>query len=509
MDDQKDNRQGGQPNNAEERTNLQRAISQKQLTMIGFGGAIGAGLWFSSGEALAMGDPGAALLVYALMGILVYFMMTSLGEMATKIPLSGSFATYATRFVDPALGFTMGWSYYFSCAVRITFTIIIGARIIQFWLPPEILPPFIPSLIIFILVFLFALKFNSTKGFGASESWFVGIRLVAIILFLVFALLMLLGIIGQSPGLSNWEYAIKEGGLNSPIPGNATWIIMLLPIAAFSYQGVEVIGLSAGEASDPDKSIPKSINTVVWRILLFYIGGILMISLLVPFDDPHLFGAEVDWYEYEMRVAYSPFTLVFYNAGFIFFASVMNTIALIAVIACGNSGFFCATRMLIAMSNEGKASKAMGKINKRGIPMNALLFTSVIVFAGFFVDRMPYIEIFDYLLGMGMMMWLFVWLCIALCHWRFRKAYKAQGYKIEDLKYRAKLYPYGAVFGAILCVIAIIGSGLDSLIDFDLVWAIQLYLPILIIILLFVIYKLVKKTKVVPLDKCDFSAEYK
>ncbi|MCL1808302.1 MAG: amino acid permease [Clostridiales bacterium] len=494
----------------QEKTDLHRGMSQRHLTMIGIGGAIGTGLWFASGELISATGPGGALLLFGCVGAMVYFLMTSLGEIATYVPLSGSFETYASKYVDPALGFAMGWNYYMSWAVTVTFEIVVGARILQFWYPPEVLPPWIPSLLFFIL--LFGLNAISAKGFGESEFWFASIKVAAIVVFLLVGTLMIFGIVPNPDyhGLANnWTYAAANGGTGTIFLGGFLVIMSKFIVAAFSFQGTELVGLSAGEAKDPEKTIPKAVNSVFWRILFFYVGGIILVGILVPFDDPHLLGADVEWYEYEARIAFSPFTLVFQNAGIAAAAHIMNFVVITSVLSCGNSGLFCATRMLYAMAHEGKAPKILGLTNKRGVPMYALLVTAGIAAIGFLVDKMPNVEIYDYLLEMSGMMGMFGWLGIAICAWRFRRAFLFQGHKIEELKYKAKFYPYGPILCMAFCVFVILGTGIDALIDWDPIWALQLYLPLPVFICLYVIYKLYMRTKIVPLGKADFTTEYK
>ena len=331
---------------------------------------------------------------------------------------------------------------------------------------------------------------------------------------------MVIGLVsGPSPGFSNWTYAIEFGGSGTPFLGGFTGILTMFLIAAFSFQGTELVGLSAGEASNPEKTIPKAIHSVFWRILFFYIGGILLITILVPFDDPHLLGQtahgeDIYWMDYETRVAYSPFTLVFQNAGIAVAATLMNFVVLTSVLSCGNSGLFCATRMLYAMAHEGKAPKSWGRTNARGVPMAALLVTSGIAAVGFIIDKMPGIVIYDFLLNASGMMGMFGWFGIAICHYRFRRAYLLQGGKIEDLKYKAKFFPYGPIIGMVLCVIVILGSNIECFIwfegDFDSwFWLISSYFPAPVFFCLYLGYKFSMKTKLVPLEKCDFTSEYK
>ena len=500
------------------KTDLHRTLKQRHLTMIGIGGAIGTGMWFASGQAISSTGPGGGLFVYVAMSILVYLLMTSLGEMATQVPLSGSFETYASKFVDPALGFAMGWNYYLSWAICITFEIVVGAKILQFWWPPDVLSPWIPSVLFFFL--LFGLNAISARGFGEAEFWFAGIKVAAVIIFLVVGTLMVLGVVaGPSPGLSNWTYAIAEGGTGTPFIGGFTGILTMFLIAAFSFQGTELVGLSAGEASNPDKTIPKAINAVFWRIIFFYLGGILLVTLLVPFDDPHLLGQtaggeDIYWMDYEQRVAYSPFTLVFKNAGITIAAHLMNLVVLTSVLSCGNSGLYCATRMLYAMAHEGKAPKSWGRTNARGVPMTAMYITAGIAAVGFIIDKVPGLDIYEFLLNASGMMGMFGWFGIAICHWRFRHAFVAQGNKVEDLKYKAKFYPAGPIIGMILCIIVILGSNVECFMYFEgdwdsWFWLLSSYFPLPLFLCLFFIYKFVMHTKFIPYEKADFTHEYR
>lgn len=479
---------------------LHRTLKQRHLSMIAMGGAIGTGLFFASGNAISDAGPGGAMLAYAVMGTLVYFLMTGLGEMATLIPLSGSFETYASKFVDPALGFAMGWNYYLSWAITVTFEIVVGTKILQYWIPDA--PTWIPSMIF--LVILFLLNVFSARVYGEAEFWFASIKVITIIVFLIAGFLMIFGLLGEhETGLANWTLFDSQSGKRAPFTGGAFILLYTFLIAGFSFQGTELIGLSAGESERPDKDIPKAIKSVFWRIVLFYMGSIFVISTLVPFTDEHLlsYGAE--------EIAYSPFTLIFFKSGMSFAADFMNLIVLTSVLSCGNSGLYCTVRMLYAMGKEGKAPKLFAKTNRRGVPMPALLLTTGIAFVGFIISLIPEINVYDFLINTASLTGFFAWFCIALCHWRFRRAYVKQGYRVEDLKYKAKLYPLGPIAGIILCLCVIFGSNMWIFFDFDWFTFISNYITIPGFLAIYLGYKFVMKTKIIPLEECDFSQEYK
>jgi lysine-specific permease len=314
--------------------------------------------------------------------------------------------------------------------------------------------------------------------------------------------------------MSNWVHTAAQGdlvGASAPFPTSIGPIISMFLIAAFSFQGTELIGLSAGEAENPDKSIPKAINSVFWRIVLFYIGGMFVIGTLVPFDDPHLMAAANASSDEVGAVAFSPFTLVFNNAGFSAAANFMNFVFMTSVLSCGNSGLFCATRMLYGMANEGKAPKIFSYTNKRGVPLNALLMTAGIAAVGFFTSLVPQIDIYNFLLNASGMMGMFGWVAIAICHYRFRRAYIKQGNSLNDLVYKAKFFPVGPIIGMILCTIVVVSSEMWVFTEdpFSFPTFLQWYWPLFTFGGCWIIYKLVMKSKVVPLEECDFSVEYK
>lgn len=481
-----------------EKSELHRGLKARHLNMIAIGGAIGTGLFLLSGGSVSMAGPGGALLAYAVMGVLVYFLMTSLGEMATLMPVSGSFETYATRFVDPAFGFALGWNYWFCWATCVACELVAGSIIIKYWLPNT--NGTLWS--IFFLAILFALNLVSAKAYGEGEYWFASIKVVTIIVFIVAGVLMIFGIIGgTSPGFSN--FTLQAGDQKGPFVGGVFAVVNVFLLAGFSFSGTELVGLAAGESENPEVNVPKAVKTVFWRILLFYIGAIVVIGFLIPFNDPNLLKGGTD------QIAFSPFTLVFQRAGIAFAASLMNAVILTAVLSAGNSGLYASSRMLYAMAKEGKAPRMFSKVNKRGVPMNALYLTTLVACSAFFASLVGDGKIYYALVNISGITAFFAWLGIAICHFRFRKAYVAQGRRLEDLKYRAKWYPFGPIMAMILCTVVIFGANIwiFQAETFDWFSFITNYGTIPLFAAFYFGYKIVKKTKVVPLMECDFDCK--
>jgi len=471
---------------------LKRTLSARHLNMIAIGGSIGTGLFVALGNSLASAGPGGALLAYVVIGVMVYFLMTSLGEMATFMPVSGSFETYATKFADPALGFALGWNYWYNWAITVAAEIVAGAIIIKYWLPDS--SSFMWCALFLALLFL--LNFFSARIYGESEFWFAGIKVFTIIIFLIAGLAMILGIMGdQSPGFKNWTIG------DAPFVGGLLAVLNIFMIAGFSFQGTELVGIAAGESEDPAKNIPKAINTVFWRILLFYIGAITVVGFLIPYTDPSLLKTGVE------NVSVSPFTLIFNKIGLAAAASTINAVILTSVLSCGNSGLYASTRMLYAMAMEGKAPKIFKKVNKRGVPQNALIATTVIGMFAFLTSPSGDGPVYVWLVSASGLTGFIAWLGIAFSHYKFRKAYIAQGKSLNDLVYRAKLFPLGPIIAMILCLTVILGQSLACITPKGVDWngLIISYIGVPIFLFLFIGYKIIKKTKPVKPEEADLN----
>ncbi|HAA0335402.1 TPA_asm: amino acid permease [Listeria monocytogenes] len=475
---------------------IRRDLKTRHLSMIAIGGSIGTGLFLASGNAIHTAGPGGALVAYIAIGIMVYFLMTSLGEMATYMPVSGSFSTYASRFVDPAFGFALGWNYWFNWAITLAVDISTAAIIVQFWLPNT--PAWLWSAIFLILIF--GLNALSVKAYGESEYWFSIIKVATVIIFLIVGVLTIVGILGgEVIGFSNFTAG------DAPFKGGFFAILGTFLIAGFSFQGTEMVGIAAGESATPETSVPKAIKQVFWRILLFYIFAIFIIGMIIPYTNPNLLSAEAT------DVAISPFTLVFEKAGLAFAASVMNAVILTSVLSAGNSGLYASTRMLWAMARDKKAPKFLGKVNRRGIPM-AVLIVTTIVGAMTFITTLTEngTVIYTWLLSASGLTGFIAWVGIAISHYRFRKAFIKQGHDLSELKYKAKFFPFGPILALILCILVIVGQDYAAFLKPEFTnpaWWQKIgisYIGLPIFLVFWLSFKFTNKTKVIPLEDCKF-----
>ncbi|WP_424769285.1 amino acid permease [Paenibacillus sp. sgz302251] len=459
------------------------------MTMISLGGSIGTGLFLASGGAIYTAGPGGALLAYALIGVMVYFLMTSLGEMATYMPVSGTFSTYATRFVDPSLGFALGWNYWYNWAITIAAELSAATLIMKYWFPDS------PSILwsgLFLLMLL-GLNMLSVKGYGESEYWFAMIKIVTVIVFIVLGLLMVIGIwSGETTGFRNLT--------DNPFPAGFLAVLGVFMAAGFSFQGTELVGVAAGESENPRENIPRAIRSIFWRILLFYILAILLIGLLIPHTNEQLSSGDI---------ATSPFTIIFEKAGLAVAASVMNAVILTSVLSAGNSGMYASTRMLWVLAKEGKAPRFLARLNERGVPALSLLATGALgmlaFLASFFGDGVVYV----WLLNASGMSGFIVWLGIAISHYRFRKAYAAQGRSLDELAYRAKWFPLGPILAMVLCLVVIGGQFVGGLNNGQIDWPyiIASYVGIPLFLAIFLGHKWKHRTRMLTLAECRLDPE--
>ncbi|WP_441368401.1 amino acid permease [Acinetobacter lwoffii] len=469
---------------------LQRKLGARHLNMIAIGGSIGTGLFLASGATIANAGPGGALLAYVLIGIMIYFLMTSLGELATHNPTSGAFFTYGTKYVEGGFGFALGWNYWYNWAITVAFELVTVQFIMKFWFPD--IPGVYWSAIF--LAIIFGINALTVKGFGESEFFFSLVKVLAIIAFIIIGIWMIVKIM-LTPGAEafvNWSIG------DAPFVGGFQALIGVAMIAGFSFQGTEMVGVAAGESKDPKKTIPVAIKQIFWRILLFYIVCIFIIGTLIAYNDPRLLQAAAT-----DNIALSPFTLLYEKAGFAFAASIMNAVILTAILSAGNSGMYSSTRMLFDMARKGSAPKMFARLDPRGVPMNALYATTAIAALCFLTTFFGEQEVFNWLLNMSGMCGFIVWLGIAISHYRFRKGYLAQGYKLEDLAYRAKFFPFAPWFAFILCAIVVLGQNYQDVLSGQWMGVLSTYISIPLFLAIWFGYKWKKKTKLVSYQEMD------
>ncbi|KAI9226851.1 MAG: lysine-specific permease [Piptocephalis tieghemiana] len=467
---------------------LQRGLKTRHLTMISLGGTIGTGLFLASGGSVAEAGPGGSLLAYALIGVLVYFMIQSLGEMATYLPISGSFSTYGARFVDPAFGFALGWNYWYSWATTLAVELSAAELVMGYWFPN--VNGIVWSAIV--LVIILALNLISVKGYGEAEYWFSLTKVLTVVVFVIIGILVATGAVGgHTYGVENWK-----GG--QAFLGGFGGTFSVLLAAGFSFQGTEIVGVTAGESSNPRKAVPKAIRQVFWRILLFYVCALFLIGLIISPDDPALLNGESD-------IGSSPFTLVFKAAKLAGADHAMNAVILVTVLSAGNSSMYASSRTLYTMAREGKAPRIFGRTNRHGVPVWSLLLTAVVGALAFLSSLLGTGTVYNWLLSLAGISGFIAWLGISISHYRFRRAFLYQGHDLSELPYRAMLYPFGPIFATLAAILVILGQGYSSFTKtpVDVNQVVSAYIGIPLFLILWFGYKVIRRTKVVPLAQVD------
>ncbi|CAO3595004.1 unnamed protein product [Absidia cylindrospora] len=417
---------------------------------------------------------------------MVFFMMECLGEMATYLPISGSFNNYAGRFIDPAIGFALGWNYFYNWSVTLAVELTAGSMVMQFWLPD--VPSYVWSIVFLILVM--SLNVFSVKGYGEAEYWFALIKVLVVIIFVILGILVDTAVLG---GVYYGMDVFKRGGVQS------AGILSTFLTASFSFQGTELIGVAAGESENPRRNVPRAIKQVFWRILLFYILSIFIVGLIIPYDDPSLLKNDVS------DITVSPFTTVFVKAGMDSAAHFMNAVILTTVLSAGNSGLYASSRTLFDLALEGKAPRFFRRVTRFGVPIYCVLLTSFIGMLAFLTSLFGNGVVYSWLLNVSGVAGLIAWLGIAASHYRFRKAFVAQGRSIDELPFKARLFPFGPVFTFLVCLFVLIGQGYDSWFAQPVVAAdiIACYIGIPVFFAFYIGYKVVVGSKVVPLMDVD------
>lgn len=465
---------------------IKHTLKTRHLSMIALGGTIGTGLFIASGSAITTAGPGGSLIAYFIMGLMVYFLMTSLAEMATYNPRSGSFAEYANRYVDPALGFAMGWNYWFCGAITVAVELSTVGIVMNFWFPH--VPAWIFSVLAFIIIFI--INYFSVRAYGETEFWLAFLKVAAVIIFVIVGAALILGLIKNHPAIGLKNFTYKQ----APFVNGVGGIISAFVISGFSFQGTEMVGIAAGESADPKHSIPTAIHATFWRILLFYILTIFVIACVLPYTNKNLLSSDVQ------DIIKSPFTLIFQYAGLRYAAGIMNFVILIAVLSSANSWLYAISRILFSQSMEGFVWRGFSKVNRRGIPIISFVAMAILSLA---LWSLQFIgpDVYNYLISANSLGGFMEWLGIAIAHYRFRRGYLKQGNSIDDLAYHSSLFPFGPIFSFVLCVIVIAGQNVNAFIKLDWSNILITYMSVPLFIVLYLYYKIRHHTHLIPLDK--------
>ncbi len=441
--------------NSNEKHELKRGLKNRHIQMIALGGAIGTGLFYGSATTIQQTGPSISL-AYVIGGLIIFFIMRALGEMSVDNPVSGAFSHYAYENWGEFPGFLSGWNYWFNYIVVSMAELSVVGIYINFWFPS--IPTWLSSLVFLIIITL--VNLISVKLYGEFEFWFAIVKVVAIIALIVLGIFMIftgIGNGGQPTGFSNlW----KHDGF---FPHGAKGLLFSLVMVMFSFGGVELIGITAGEADDPAKSIPKAINQVVFRILIFYIGALGVMMTIFPWN--------------KLGESGSPFVEIFSKIGIPAAAGILNAVVLTAAVSAYNSGLYSNGRMLHGLALQGNAPKALAKVSKNGTPVVGVLASSALTLVAVLLNYFMPGKVFSYLIAIATIAGIINWTMIIITQLKFRKSRNAK--EVDLLKFKMPLHPISSyislAFMALVIVLMAIMPDYRIAVIIGPIWILVLY----------------------------------
>ena len=421
---------------------LHRGLKERHIQMIAIGGAIGVGLFLGSASAIQKAGP-SLLLSYVVAGGVIFLIMRALGELLMYRPVAGSFATYADEFVGPWAGFVTGWTYWLMWVVIAMAEVTAAGIYVEYWIPG--LPQWIPALVA--LLVLMGVNLIAVSLFGEFEFWFALIKVITIIgMILIGLAIILFGVsaLGDSASFSNlWSHGgFFPKGLDGPF--------LALQIVMFAFLGVELIGVTAGEAQNPQKTIPSAVNKVIWRILIFYIGALLIIMSLVPWN--------------QLDPKQSPFVVVFDRVGIPTAAGIVNFVVLTAALSSCNSGIFSTGRMLYTLAGFRQAPAALRKVSPQKVPAVGIAVSFSVMLIGVVLNYFIPERAFTYITSVATVCGLFVWGMVVYAHLCYRRLVNAG--RLPASQFRMPATPAGNWFtlGFLAMVLVLLAFNKDTVI---------------------------------------------
>ncbi|MCS4494402.1 MULTISPECIES: aromatic amino acid transporter AroP [Pantoea] len=395
---------------------LKRGLKNRHIQLIALGGAVGTGLFLGSASVIKSAGP-AVILGYAIAGFIAFLIMRQLGEMVVEEPVAGSFSHFAYKYWGNFAGFASGWNYWVLYVLVAMAELSAVGKYIQFWWPD--FPTWASAAIFFVLIN--AVNLTNVKVFGEMEFWFAIIKVIAVIAMILFGgWLLFSGTGGPQATVRNlWE----QGGF---MPNGLGGLVMVMAIIMFSFGGLELVGITAAEADNPETTIPKATNQVLWRILIFYIGSLAVLLSLMPWT--------------RVTAETSPFVFIFHELGDAMVANALNVVILTAALSVYNSCVYCNSRMLFGLAQQGNAPKALLNVDRRGVPVMSILVSAVATALCVLLNFLMPAEAFGLLMSLVVSALVINWAMISLAHLKFRKKKNQQG---VTTRFKAVLYPLG------------------------------------------------------------------
>ena len=388
---------------SKESTQLQRGLKNRHIQLIAMGGAIGTGLFLGSAQVIQSAGP-SIILGYAIGGLIAFLIMRQLGEMIVHEPVAGSFSHFANKYWGKFPGFLAGWNYWILYILVAMTELTAVAKYINYWWP--YIPAWASVLFFFVVITL--VNLGNVKFYGESEFWLAIIKVAAVVSMIVFGIYLLLT--ADTNSTASFSNLWTQGGF---FPHGFQGLFYMLAFLMFAFGGIELIGMAAAEAENPEKTIPKAINQVVFRILIFYVGSLTILLSLVPWNQLDLGGLDK-----------SPFVMIFSQLGIGWAAHLLNFIILTAALSVYNSGMYANSRMLFGLAQQGNAPKIFAKINKQGVPIPAVLFSALLIFGCVLLNYFVPEDALSHLMYIVVGALVLNWAMISLTHLKFKQAMK-------------------------------------------------------------------------------------
>ncbi|WP_163120885.1 amino acid permease [Acinetobacter portensis] len=418
---------------------LKRAMTSRHLIMLSLGGAIGTGLFMGSGQVISQAGPLGAVLAYIIGGLIAYMVMLCLGELAVHLPVSGSFGAFASNYIGPGTGYMVSWMYWLGWSATLGTEFTAAAILMQEWFPQT-------SIWLWTLIFASGVlisNLSSTRTFAESEFWLSFIKVATVLVFIMVGFACIFGFVPfQGYESAPMFHNLTEHGW---LPNGLIPLFTTLLIVNFAFNGTEMIGIAAGETENPEKNIPKAIHAAVWRLIIFFVGTIIVISSLLTYTDA---GLNVGGHG---GLSSSPFVSVFNLMGIPYAEDIIRFVIITALLSTANSGLYAASRMMWALSAQKQLPKIFGKLSKTGIPYVAVLVTMIGGLPGLLSEQFGADVIFKNLMGIAAFTMVIVWMSICWSQFNFRRQWLKQGHSVSELKFRTPWFPLVPILGFLCC----------------------------------------------------------
>jgi amino acid transporter, AAT family len=421
-------------------SDLSRRLRNRHIQLIAIGGTIGVGLFLGSARAIHNAGP-ALVLAYALGGIAIFFIMRALGELLTYRPVAGSFATYADEFCGPFAGFVTGWSYWFAWIATAMAELTAIGVYVRWWLPA--VPQWLPALVA--LLALYGSNLLAVRMFGELEFWFALIKVVTIVGLIVSGLVVIVFHVGDLGGGASFSNLWSHGGF---LPFGIGGMLLTMQIVMFAYVGVELIGVTAGEAQDPKVVLPRATNGIILRILIFYIGALIVIMALVPWN--------------ELSPSVSPFVYVFEKLRVPAAASLINLVVITAASSSCNSGLFSTGRMLWSLAARQQAPRALARLSPRHVPAAGIHASAAVMLLGVALNYMVPERVFIWVTSVALVGTFWTWGIILVSHLNYRRAVHAGRVPAAPFRMPGAPFANWAVLAFLVAVSALLWRDPDN-----------------------------------------------